>query len=310
MKPVKTRTLLASLPLFAAALLTVTACSHDTEPNPANDGRVALSVTSGIQTRAYDKTWESGDAIGIYLFNGGTTTVTDGAANRKYTTTDGEDGAFAPAASDQTIYFPMSENTQYDLVAYYPHATIGTDNLYPVDVTTQTPQKAIDLMGAAKVENKNKNNASVAFLFAHKLAKLDIVFKGDGTSIIDDQLANTAVKITNQQTAATYNVVDGGAVTVTSGTATEITLLTTDLKAEGIVLPNASTDGMNLTFTVPALSQTFSWEIKNAEKSKLFEAGKKYKYTITIGKAGLSVSSTVTPWAAGNGDNGETGNAE
>lgn len=300
--------------IFCAALAAIAfaGCSKDTENNQMADGRVALSVTSGIQTRAYDNLWEAGDAIGIYMLNNGTTTVTDGAANCKYTTsTAGENGAFAPAAENQTIYFPVSETATCDLMAYYPHATIGENNLYTVNVTTQTSQRAIDLMAATKVEGKHKNDATVAFVFAHKLVKLDITLRGDGTSITDAQLANTVVTITNQQTAGTYNVVDGGDVTVTQGSAAEITLLTTNLKAEGIVLPNTDTDGMKLTFTVPTLNQTFEWAIKSgASLSSKFEAGKKYKYTITIGKAGLSVTSTVTPWAAGNGDDGETGNAE
>lgn len=314
MERIKKKTLLAALPLLAAALLTVTACSHDTEPNPTDNGRVALSVTSGIATRAYDKTWEPGDAIGIYLLGSGTTTITDGAANRKYTTASiGENGAFAPATAEQTIYFPVSETDRFDLVAYYPRtATLASGNTYNVDVTTQTSQKAIDLMGAAKVTGKNKNDANVAFVFAHKLVKLDITLKGDGTSITDADLTNTVVKITNQQTTGTYDVLASGDVAVASGTAADadIILLTTELKAEGIVLPNTDTKDMELTFTVPNLGNaTFTWSIKEATQSPKFEAGKKYKYTITIGKSGLSVTSTVTDWMSGN-NGGETGEAE
>lgn len=295
--------------LLTVAVLATTSCNHDTEPGAINpDGRTALAVTSGIQTRAYDNRWEANDAIGIYMLN--STTIE--AANKKYTTSaDGKSATFAPAATDQTIYFPV-DGTKRDFVAYYPYATIGEGNLYAVSVAVQSSQKAIDLMGAVKVSGKSKTDASVAFVFAHKLAKLDIAIKGDGTSITNDQLANTAVKITNQQTAGTYNVVSGGDVTATQGDPAEITLFTATngLKAEGIVLPNTDTDDMRLTFTVPApIDQMFTWEIKTAANSQLFEAGKKYKYTITIAKVGVSVSSTVTDWIAGNGD-GEEGDAE
>lgn len=188
---------------------------------------------------------------------------------------------------------------------------MAVGNVYTVDVSRQTPQKDIDLMGAAKVTGKDKNNPQVAFVFTHKLVKLDITIKADGVSLTDDKLAGTTVSISNQQTAGTYNVVTGGEATVTAGTPAEIALHTDGLKAEGIVLPAATTENIVLTFTVPGLgNQAFHWSVNSADKSKTFEAGSKYLYTITIGKAGVEVSSKVEDWAAGNGAGGETGNAE
>lgn len=292
--------------LLATVLLA--GCSKDENgTEQPTDGRVALEATSGIRvnTRAYDKTWEAGDAIGIYMLDGDTPE----ASNRKYTTADAaENGSFT--AEGQTIYFPVSETEKRDFVAYYPYReTLAEGNVYAIDVTDQTTQRNIDLMGAAKVTDKDKTAPKVAFTFTHKLVKLSITLKADGVSLTDTQLAGTTAKITNQQTAATYNVVTGGDVSVTAGTATDIALHTAGLIAEGIVLPNASTEGMYLTFAVPALNQTFSWNIHSAEQSKQFVAGSKYLYTITIGKAGLEVSSTVKDWTEGNGS-GEGGSAE
>ena len=299
--------------LICALLATVLlpGCSEDGENTPySTDGRVALEATSGIRmnTRAYDKTWEAGDAIGIYMLNAD---VIDGDGNRKYTTTqEAENGSFT-AAEGQTLYFPV-DGSMRDFVAYYPYReTLADGNVYTVDVRNQTPQKDIDLMGAAKVERKDKLDPHVAFVFTHKLVKLDITIKADGTSLTDAELAGTTVSLSNQQTAATYNVVTGGEATVTAGTPAKISLHTDGLKAEGIVLPAASTAGMELTFTVPGLgNQAFHWSVNSTEKSKAFEAGSKYLYTITIGKAGVDVSSTVEDWAPGNGAGGETGNAQ
>ena len=81
--------------MLLAAAFTLTACTND--DIPAQDNRVALQVTSGIQSRAYDNQWEAGDRIGIYAFTEGTTTVADGYANIPYITqTSGADGTFAP----------------------------------------------------------------------------------------------------------------------------------------------------------------------------------------------------------------------
>lgn len=293
--------------LLATVLLA--GCSKDENgTEQPTDGRVALEATSGIRvnTRAYDKTWEAGDAIGIYMLDGDTPE----ASNKKYTTAaKAETGSFT-AAEGQTIYFPVDETDKRDFIAYYPYReTLTEGNVYAIDVTKQTPQKNIDLMGAAKVTGKDKTDPKVAFIFTHKLVKLSITIKADGVSLTDTQLAGTTAKITNQQTAATYNVVAGGDVSVATDTPTDITLHTDGLIAEGIVLPATTTEGMYLTFTVPALNQTFSWEIHSAEQSKKFVAGSKYLYTITIGKAGLEVSSTVKDWTEGNGS-GEGGSAE
>lgn len=293
--------------LFGSFLLAGTSCSNDSDPDKISNGPVALQITGGIQTRAYADTWEAGDAIGIYMLN----RETAEASNKKYATAaGGTNGAFAPSTTGQTVYFPVDGSTR-DFTAYYPYAAMGTAHLYAVDLTVQSPQKAIDLMAAAKVTGKSKADPAAAFVFEHKLVKIEVEFKGDGASITNDQLAGTVVKITGQQTAGTYDVVTGGEVSVTAGSATDIALPVTNLKAEGIVLPNTDTAGMLLTFAVPApVDHTFTWAIKEAPKSQLFEAGRKYLYTITIAKTGLTVTSTVTDWTPGNGQEGETGNAE
>ena len=294
--------------LLAAVLLP--GCSEDGENTPQpTDGRVALEATSGIRmnTRAYDNTWEAGDAIGIYMLDGETT---DGDGNHKYTTAEtAKTGSFT-AAEGQTLYFPVN-GAQRDFAAYYPYReTLAESNVYTVDVKNQTPQKDIDLMGAAKVTGKDKTNPKVAFVFTHKLVKLAITLKADGTSLTDADLAGTTVSLSNQQTAATYNVVTGGEAVVTAGTPADIALHTDGLKAEGIVLPAASTEDMVLTFTVPNLdNQAFHWNVNSAAQSKAFVAGSKYLYTITISKVGVEVSSTVEDWTPGNGE-GETGDAE
>lgn len=299
---------------MVAGVCLLAGCSNDSEvTTQENDGRVALRVSSGIdvQTRAHDDKWEANDAIGIYMLNAATATVAEGAANRQYTTeSTGNSGTFEPA-TEQTIYFPV-DGTARDFIAYYPYRALAAGSTtYPVDVTTQTTQKDIDLMGAARVTGKSKADPNVAFAFTHKLVKLSLTIKTDGISLQDADLQGLKVTLTNQRTKGSYDVVAGGAVTVDTGTAaTDITLLTAadGTSAQGIVLPNTDTQDMLLQFTLKN-GNTFSWGVKNAEKSQKFDAGSKYIYTITIGSAEVSVTSTVTDWTAGNGD-GEEGNAE
>ena len=123
--------------LLAAAVLSVAACNKG-EMTPDTDTRVALQVTSGIQTRAYDATWEAGDDIGIFGFTQGDAS-TQAYTNVRYVTTGG-DGAFTPDGT--TIYLP-TDGSSLDFVAYYPYtATAMTDGVYTVNVTDQSDQSA------------------------------------------------------------------------------------------------------------------------------------------------------------------------
>lgn len=291
-------------------LLFAAGCSNDSEKDvPESDGRVALRVSSGInvQTRAYDKTWEAGDAIGIYMLESATTE----AANKLYTTgTESNTGIFTPSEGN-TIYFPVDGTTR-DFIAYYPYRELGEGNTtYTIDVSNQSSQKNIDLMGAARVTGKHKNAPNVAFVFTHKLVKLALTLQPDGTSLTAADMEGITVKLTNQRTQATYDVVTGGDVTVdTQTTPATITLVTdTDgTKAEGIVLPCTDTVGMLLEFRLQS-GATYTWAVKEAPLSQQFEAGSKYKYAITISNTGLEVTSTVTDWTPGNGS-GESGSAQ
>lgn len=300
-----------ALLIFASAALLAGCSSEENEGMTMDDGRVALQVSSGIdvQTRAHDASWDKFDAIGIYMLDD----VTPESSNCKYTTKDEKQQGSFTAAEGQTIYFPTNGDTR-DFIAYYPWRDYLTENntTYNVDVTKQTFQEAIDLMGAAKVEGKSKSDPAVAFTFTHKLVKLYMTIKPDGSSLNFSDLAGLKVTITNQRTKATYDVLAGGGVTVdTTGNAEEITLKTVadGTISEGIVLPAEDTAGMLLTFELGS-GETFTWAVKNAEKSKSFAAGSKYLYNITVSKTALEVTSTVTDWTPGNGAEGESGSAQ
>lgn len=290
--------------LFAAAF-TLTACTND--DIPAQDNRVALQVTSGIQTRAYNNQWEADDRIGIYAFTEGTATVADGYANIPYITqTSDADVTFAPVGT--TIYLPTNGDTR-NFVAYYPYKQL-TGDVYAVNVTDQISQKDIDLM-AAGTQTADRTDPTVAFNFVHKLSKVEITLQ-PGSGMTDDDLKGLTVALTGQQTAGTFDVTQpASAVTVTTGTATPITLLTNSEGsfAEGIVLPSDDYTGMSLEITLADGESVFTWPLSSATESSKFEAGKKYSYTINVNKTEISVTATITDWEPGN-NGGESGYAE
>ena len=289
-------------PAAALLLLSLAACNNE-EITPNPDTRVALQVTSGIQTRAYDATWEAGDEIGIFGFS----TDADQTAwsNVPYATANG-DGSFAPVSAP--IYLPVN-GSGVDFVAYYPYTGTLTDGVYTVDVTDQSDQAAIDLM-ASGTQTADRINPEVVFNFEHKLSKIDITFKaGDGMAAAD--LAGMTVQLTGQQPKATYDVTQpDGTVNVGTDNPVTLTLNTAadGMSAEGIVLPSNNYDSMVLHLVLANNAGFFNWNLYESE-AESFEAGKKYVYTITLNKTRLDVTASITDWTPGNGEGGEQGDA-
>lgn len=288
----------------ALATLLLTACQND-EETMQTDARVALQVTSGIQTRAYDDQWEKGDEIGIFGFTQGDAPA-QAYPNVRYVTKSGN-GTFTPDGT--TIYLP-TDDSYLNFVAYYPHTTsLTADGIYAVDVTDQSIQKDIDLMAASKLSaNRIKN--TVAFKFEHKLSKIVFNF-ADGDGIALSELAGMKVQLTNQQPKALFDVTKpDGEVVVGMDSPIDITLLTdaNGTSSEGIVLPSANFDNMTLHLELADGGSFFNWDLNNSKADK-FEAGKKYVYDITVNKSRLDVTATIEDWAPGNGENGEQGEA-
>ena len=296
---------------MAACTLFMAGCSTEEVPSGGNDnnGRVALQVSSGIQTRAFDNQWEVGDQIGIFMLNSGQNTVADGYGNVPYLVASAGAGGKAFTPSSKVIYFPTNGDKR-DFIAYYPYsADKVTEGVYSIDLTEQDPQKDIDFMLAGKVTDKSREDAYVSFQFAHKLVKIVMDIKpGDGVTA--DDLKNVTVSLTGQPTVGTFDVLNGQNVTVTSTDKKAVTLLANadGTHAEGIVFPSENYDGMSFTFTTQAIG-SYEWTLSSSENAIKFESGKKFLYTITIHRTFIDVTATIKDWEPGNGS-GETGDAE
>ena len=290
-------------PVAALLLLSLAACNNE-EITTTPDARVALQVTGGIQTRAFDDRWEENDEIGIFGFTQGDA-PTQTYSNVRYVTKSGN-GTFTPDGT--TIYLP-TDDSSLDFVAYYLYTTDLENGIYTVDVEDQSDQSTIDLM-AAGMQTANRTKNTVTFNFVHKLSKVIFTFKpGDGMT--DTELAGMTVQLTNQQTLATFDVTQpDGEVVVGTNTPATLTLNTAadGSSSEGIVLPSSDFSGMTLHLELSDGSSFFNWDLNNSIADK-FEAGKKYVYDITVNRTGLGVTSTIEDWTPGNGENGEQGEA-
>lgn len=293
--------------LVATALTTVTmltACGNDEIQDAVIDygPPVKINVSAGIQTRASNNAWTANDAIGVFSMSGTTAEY----ANKQYITPDG-DGNFTAATDDDIVWLP-SDGGSRSVLAYYPYVT-GCDGTYSIDVSDQTNQEAIDFMVSPAVNNVNKTQPDVTFVFSHKLVKIQLnIRSGDG--ITAEQLANMKVTLSNQYTTATCNVLTNADVVVTGTEVSTLSFLTSadGTTSEAIVLPAATTEGMVLQFEVPEVG-TYSWAVRNSANSQSFAVGNKYIYNVNVNKTGIIVTSQIEDWASGNGS-GEDVNAE
>ena len=305
--------------IYLSVILTIlllTGCGNDdilTSNENEVDGRVPLQVGGGIQTRAVDNEWEAGDVIGIYMLIPENSAV-DTYSNVPYEVAEaGVNGTFKPIQKSMTIYLPV-DGSKRDFIAYYPYEDQLKGTNYSIDVSAQDDQSKIDFMVAERVTGKSRNNAKVAFRFKHKLAKVLLSIKtGNGFSDNQEELKNLkTVMLTNQQITGSYDVLNGGDIVGTSEK-DDISLKVnkddlTNCTAEGIIFPCKGYTDMVLQFDMGD-SGLYEWKLIESMKSQKFEAGKKYKYDITINKSGIDMSSTISDWIDGNGD-GESGSAE
>ena len=288
---------------FAAAALILAmsaACGNNEEAAQENlqSQRTPLQVVSQIQTRASKEAWASGDAIGVYSLDGTTAEY----SNYQYTTTG--NGVFDPASEASTILLP-ADNSARSIVGYYPYSASVSGGVIPVDVSNQENQEAIDLLVSNTVGGVTKDSPLANLNFYHKLSRIEMAIS-PGLGITADQMAQMTVTLDNQYTTGSYDIMNEQSGITVSGQPTTVSLLMADdgTTAEAIILPTESTEGMSFTFTIPEMG-SYTFVVGNAAGSQSFVAGNKYKYTVLINRTGLTITSTIEDWGAGNGENGE-----
>ena len=278
--------------IFAAAALTLTACSNDDEN--LNGGPVAAQVTAGIgrvQTRASGTAWENGDAIGISTTSQSQTSY----VNMKYTT--GGDGNFTHAAElggeASGIFFQDADET-VTFCAYYPYDEDSNEESLPgeegiiTDVTTtdQTKQSTFDFLFATGA-TASKSSPTVSFnntvkentSFTHRMTKGTYFLSGIKHS-------------------GTFNTQDGKA-TATGDPTTDwkITAANTgtgDKSTYSMIL--YPQDVASLTFKATINGQDYTCELTPA-----LAAATSYTYNITVKKTKLEVSNCeIANWGSEN----------
>jgi hypothetical protein len=267
--------------MTALTLAVLMSCDTGTgvDAKPDSGERAEVNFSTGISAarsvgRAVGTSWDSDDAIGIFMLERGGTGIVDSAANRQYSVSDAANGSFAPANRDATIYYPANQQG-VDFIAYYPYASALQGFAYPVDVSDQTSQAKIDLMTAARVSIQGRE--PVALTFKHRLARLELEIIA-GTNLTDADLRGLRAAITGQQTTGTYSISDNDLTPSGAGDRSiPLKMAANGKTGQGIILPGAAQEGRKFSFTLGF--RQFSYTIP-AEDA--FRPGTKNKYTITL----------------------------
>ena len=267
--------------------------------------RTISSGNDRFSTRLNSETseWESGDAIGIYMFDTEDKNVLNDALNVKYTTIG--EGLTVNFSSDPGIaIYDMPTN----FVAYYPHATSAdvidaTAALYKVDISDQSNGiSAHDLMWA-KAANQSTESllaGGLAFTFHHQLVLLRVNITNENVSNV------TSVTVGGINTTATFNLIDGTLNNI--GTQKSVALQKKDNKSFiGIMLPTEELKN-KLSLTILADGGKYQYTVPETSKIDKFVAGNEYTFDITVGKETSGEvgggSGSNTPWGDGGNEEG------
>ncbi|MBD3590486.1 fimbrillin family protein [Bacteroides sp. GM023] len=302
---------LKQLFFLAAAGTLAVACSevNENSPTDTNGQRMLSTISSGndrFSTRLNSETseWESGDAIGIYMFDTEDKNILNEALNVQYTT----------IGSGLTVNFSSNPGIAiYDaptnFVAYYPYTTAtdaidATAALYKVDLSNQSDDiSAHDLMWA-KATNQSTDAllaGGLAFTFHHQLVLLRVKITNENVSNV------TSVTVGGMNTTATFNLIDGKLTNM--DTQKSVALQKTgDKSFIGIMLPTEELIN-KLSLTIMADGGKYQYTVPEGSKIDKFMAGHEYTFNINVGKETTGEigggNGSNTPWGDGGSEDGD-----
>lgn len=185
----------------ALAVLTLTGCnseSNEPEVIGRKDYPDFTAVISGIESRAFNQSWEQGDEIGI---SGA------GRTNVCYLT-NGLNGTFDVKTPGEQIYF--QDENEVTFTAYYPYTDLEANAMtISADTKVQPDQKKFDFLWTQA--NGSKNSPNVNLNFAHRMAKVSFTVRpGDGMSF--DEVKAARLSLSGFSHTGSFDVNNGKAV--------------------------------------------------------------------------------------------------
>lgn len=241
-----------------------------------NKGITFSSIIDDAQnSRAYDTSWEANDVIGVFMMlaNSDKNVL---ATNIPYVTSKG-DGYFV--SQNSPIYYP---DGAVDFIAYYPYNKAISDHTnYPIDLSNQTAQSAIDLMTAVNLTNRELGSTQGNLQFKHLLAKLVLNLKSTSGS----SLKGIKASISGLKVKGTADLSDGSITP--SGEVTTFSLFINEeaTQAEAILLPQDLSGKLKIKLELNGQSKEIETEIAGS-----IEQGYKYIYNVNVNYQGGEIT--------------------
>lgn len=240
-----------------------------------NKGITFSSIIDDAQnSRAYDTSWEANDVIGVFMLANSNKNVL--TTNIPYVTSKG-DGYFV--SQNSPIYYP---DGAVDFIAYYPYSKAISDHTnYPIDLSNQTAQSAIDLMTAVNLTNRELGSTQGNLQFKHLLAKLVLNLRSTSGS----SLKGIKASISGLKVKGTANLSDGSITS--SGEATDFSLYINEeaTQAEAILLPQDLSGKLKIKLELNGQSKEIETEIAGS-----IEQGNKYIYNVNVNYQGGEIT--------------------
>lgn len=257
------------------------ACDSNHAELPQADETREVVFTSIIDdrvlTRAANSSWDAGDQIGIYMLKSDGQTIV--SSNVPYITHQG-DGYFV--GNGGTLSYP-EDGTNVDFFAYYPYQE-GTDyTAYSLDMSDQSNSKAIDLMVANNLTNRNNTSVTGNLQFQHLLAKVVLNLKTtDGSSLTGISATLSGVKA--KATANLSKIAEESYLTSADET-TDISMAVNSegTQAEAILIPQTLSEALKITLKIGNKSKEVETSIQS------LAAGTRYSVNVTIQNTGNDI---------------------
>lgn len=278
--------------LFALASIATLmfSCSEHIEKTSFKE-KLPINISVNVSTRANDTTFESGDAVGIYVVNyDGTTAGTlkaegNQADNAEFTYNGGGWN------SDEPIYW-KDKNTSADFYAYYPYSASVNIDAQPFAVQADQSNEvnfwASDFLWGKSTKVAPTSNA-VNIQTNHILSRIIVEIKpGSGFTSASWAAANKSVNICDIKTNATINFATG--VATATGNNGEIVPLATSSNYKAMVVPQTVADDSKLiVVTVDGTEYVY-------RTGYTFKANTQHNFSIVVNKNESSVNVAIGEW--------------
>lgn len=273
--------------LAAATALFLSACNNEEVPGTQESDLARFTGSiEGVKTRAYDTTWENGDAIGI--IGGGYTDI-------RYVH---HNGLWAVEDASGPILFQTPDDV--DFTAYYPQGAETTD----VTIGANTAQRKIDFLYGTGTGGV-RTDGVVDFSFSHRMSRLVLNFiAGPGVDLAD----LSGYTLSGLSMTGSFDTATGTAYA--TGAASDLTMDATGITSSSLIL--FPQEGYEATLKVALGGQTFTatLNLPMADVMNGLESSYSYSYNVTIKKEGLSITQAgIEPWENAQVENSGNVNA-